>query len=149
MIEIEKRFNVKLDDNEISGIAMNFVNSGEQIKEHYALSEIEINKDKIIQTFSLIIENNFSIKINRENFNYIRFSTHVNHLLKRIDNQENIGSNNDSLYDNAVASFPLVSKCVDQIENYLSQNYRCILNNEEKLYLIMHVNRICANEGCN
>ena len=42
--------------------------------------------------------------------------------------------------------FPDINRCVNGIERILKKN-GYYLNEEEKLYLIMHVNRLCEREG--
>ena len=39
-----------------------------------------------------------------------------------------------------------VSACVDQIHEYLQRNWSIDLSEEEKLYLIMHINRVISQE---
>lgn len=146
--EIYIRFNVDLDKNEVSGIAMNLVNSGIKNKAN-DISSIERAQDRILEDITCILEDFFSIDINRDSFNYIRFISHLTYLLKRLDLKEVIKSENNELYEEAIKSFKRSSTCVESIEKYLKNKYNFNLTNEEKLYLIMHVNRVCVNEGCN
>ena len=45
-------------------------------------------------------------------------------------------------------SFPDTSDCVDSISEYLLQLFKWELSIEEKLYLIIHINRLCSREDC-
>lgn len=147
--EIEKRFSVKLNDSEVVGIALNIVNSGTINKIDFQSNSIEREQEKIIKQITKIIERELHITVNKDSFNYTRFSSHLVHLLKRLNLEKPLDSQNDGLYKHAREDFPAISKCVDDIAIYLYDSYHCILDDEEKLYLIMHINRVCTNEGCN
>ena len=146
---INRRFDIFLDESELTGIAMNLVNSGVIEKKIYQSSEIENDQDLILKKITLIIEDKFNILVDKESFNYARFSTHILYLLRRLDSKSPLNTENDELYIRASEEFKLASECVEDINQYLKDKYYCSLSNEEKLYLIMHINRVCAKEGCN
>ena len=52
------------------------------------------------------------------------------------------------LYQNLREEFADISRCVDCIIEYLNQKLDCEVTEEEKMYLILHVNRICSKEKC-
>ena len=43
--------------------------------------------------------------------------------------------------------FPEIAACVEKIAEHIEKTWSCTLSEEEKLYLILHVNRILAKEG--
>jgi beta-glucoside operon transcriptional antiterminator len=43
--------------------------------------------------------------------------------------------------------YPQVSECVDEIADYLTSILSEPVTEEEKLYMIMHVNRLCEKES--
>ena len=43
--------------------------------------------------------------------------------------------------------FPAIAACVEEIAEHIEKTWYCTLSEEEKLYLILHVNRILAKEG--
>ena len=50
-------------------------------------------------------------------------------------------------YQSMREEYPNVSACVDQIAQSLKADWSIELADEEKLYLILHVNRVCSKES--
>ena len=73
--------------------------------------------------------------------------THLQYLLKRQDQGVFIKSDNKQLYEDLVKQFPKTSDCVEKIAQFLQERMGFELEKEEKLYLILHVNRLCSREG--
>ncbi len=139
---INKNLNVKLPHEEISGIMLNMINA-------------EVNKDKITQAkengkrnakVTEIIEKELHITISKDSFNYSRFLTHMNYLYSRVRNNDMQKSENQKMYISMVTKYPDINICVEKISKYLNKEYSISLNDEEKLYLILHVNRMCSRE---
>lgn len=136
---INSKLHIVLPHNEISGIMLNLINSEANSKEYSDKKNIEIYIKEIIS----IIEENMDVTIDENSFNYARFVSHVEYLLKRIDEKVEISSDNKYIYKTLNEQFPKTSKCVDKISIYLESNEGSCLSEEEKLYLILHVNRLC------
>lgn len=146
--EMEKRFHAHLNKNEASGIAMSFINARNIEKNPDDTREKEkLRYEEILDDTVKIIENKFGIEIERDSFNFARYTSHVMYLVKRVYNQESIISENADLYESISEEFPQVSECVEQISRYFEIKCLHALSKEEKLYLIVHINRIIAREG--
>ena len=139
---IEKNLNVKLPHDEISGIMLNMINA-------------EVNKDKLKEAkengkrnakITEIIEKELHITISKDSFNYSRFLTHLNYLYSRARNNDMHKSENQKMYISMIAKYPDINVCVEKISKYLGDEYSINLNDEEKLYLMLHVNRLCSRE---
>ena len=139
---IERDLKIKLPHDEVSGIMLNMINA-------------EINKDKIIQAkengkrntkITEIIEKELHISISRDSFNYSRFLTHMNYLYNRARNNEMHDSENQKMYHSMIAKYPDINVCVEKISKYLKDEHSINLNDEEKLYLMLHINRLCSRE---
>lgn len=128
-------------DSEKTGIALSIINS------EYIVSEGKEKKDKIVELCTSIIENMFSIKIHKESFSYSRFVTHMEYLMQRAKKKREASDENMKLYQSVADSAPHIHTCVDKIEMELSRNGYYI-NEEEKMYLILHINRLCNREDC-
>ena len=140
--QIHKEFNIRLKSDEASGIAMNFVNARlDYVEEQVA------DIDTLLDEVTRIIEDEFELTINRESFNYSRYATHIIHLLNRLMKKETVETDNHSLYESVKAEYAGISVCVDKICRYFEETLHCTLKEEERLYLILHVNRVCAKEG--
>lgn len=142
---INKIKKIHLCGNEAFGIALHFINA-ENIKKH---SETGLDEKKIRDDITKIIEHAFDLKINRRSFNYSRFVTHMQYLLKRQMKDTCISSENMRLFDSMIDEFPKTHDCVLQVKAYIKSELNWTLNNEELLYLMLHINRLCSREDCN
>ncbi|WP_099467372.1 PRD domain-containing protein [Konateibacter massiliensis] len=141
---IESKMNIKLPKEEITGIAMNIVNS-----ELYLLNgNAGHDSDKLMEGITKIVENYFNIEINKETASYSRFVSHLQCLFKRIAENKSIASENKKLLLSMIEEVPEAYECVLQISNYLNRKKNWILDEEETLYLMLHVNRVCSREDC-
>ncbi len=131
-----------LPEEEASYIALHIINA-EKIEKSKTLID-----DMIISDITKLIENEYSIRINKDSFNYSRFVSHMNYLLKRIENQQVIESKNEQIFDSIRDEFPESFVCAEKIAKYLEKSIKMLLNNEEKLYLMLHINRLCSREAC-
>lgn len=146
--ELEKTFQVHLHKNEASGIAMSFVNARNTAKEDADVSGEESPEyEKILDDTIKIVERKLQIKIDRDSFNFARYTSHLMYLLKRVYRKEEIVSENADLYEEISGEFPEISDCIEEFDAYFRERWKHSLSKEEKLYLIMHVNRITVREG--
>lgn len=140
---IKKRLGFELPPEEKSGIILNIINAEMNNKQTLQVSAF----NEWITQFITIIEEAMMIKVDKESFNYTRFVGHINYLYKRIKENKSTGINdNVKMYHSMSTEFPKVSGCVEKIADYLQRKEHVYLNEEEKLYLILHVNRLC-NRG--
>ena len=102
--------------------------------------------ETILERMTQIVEYALQVTIRRDTFNYARFATHVQYLLKRVQADSSIDSDNLQVYASIRDEYRDVSACVDQIHEYLQRNWSIDLSEEEKLYLIMHINRVISQE---
>ena len=142
---MEQEFHIKLPKGEVQGVAMHFINaslgspsSGQLIAEE--------EYETILERMTQIVEYALQVTIRRDTFNYARFATHVQYLLKRVQADSPIDSSNLQMYASIRDEYKDVSACVDQIHEYLQRNWSIDLSEEEKLYLIMHINRVISQE---
>ena len=143
--EISRTFKVRMPKGEIQCIASHFVNA------RYALQEdtgnrLEQRYEKILEQTTQLVEEELGVTVKRDTFNYARFATHMQYLLKRIFEEKHIDSDNLQMYRSVREEFPAVSACVDKICMYYQRDWQLNLSEEEKLYLIMHINRVCSQE---
>lgn len=145
---IRRRFRVKLPKSEVQGIAMHLINARERSKTDEAQGMERFNEEILDET-TRIIEEELHIKVQKGTFNYARFATHVQYLVDRIFEHRPIDTNNLLLYRSVQEEYTEVSDCVDKICAYYKEIWKLELSEEEKLYLILHVNRVCSREENN
>lgn len=141
---INKDFNVRLPKTEIASIAIHIINS-----EYTLVHEDEKNDNiDVIKEVTNCIEKYFKLRIDKNGFNYSRFVSHMQYLLKRNGKCINITSENLVMFKKVKESFPKTYKCVDEVNEIIKYHYDDYLNDEELLYLMLHINRLCSCEDC-
>ena len=144
--QMERRFAVQLNENEASGIAMSFVNARNSAEKKADTSIQKWFQEALEDTIS-IVEDTVGILIERDSFNFARYSSHLMYLLKRIDSNQALDTDNGIMYQSIREEFPEIAECIDKIEAYFEKKFDIQLSEEEKMYLMLHINRICVREG--
>ncbi len=145
--EIERNFHVVLNPRESSGIALSIVNARMDKKSKQVESEPNQDQfDEVLEDITKIIEEAIQLKVDRDTFSYARFSTHLQYLYTRLRRGEEIQTENIQIYEMIQKQYPNISKCVERINDYFYQTINCNITDEEKLYLILHINRITSKE---
>lgn len=124
---------------------MHFINVQDYSKAENAFG-IEQHYEELLQKMTDLIEQELDIRVKKDTFNYARFATHVQYLLKRIFENKHIDSDNLLMYKSIQEEYPEIAKCVDNICSYYKKEWALELSEEERLYLIMHINRVCSKE---
>ena len=70
----------------------------------------------------------------------------MNYLYNRARNNDMHESENQKMYHSMITKYPDINVCVEKISKYLNDEYSINLNDEEKLYLMLHINRLCSRE---
>ena len=142
--QIRKDLNINLPENEAVSIALHFINA-ENIETgtHFVTDE-----SNLILNITEIVEKEFDLHINKLEFNYSRFVSHLKYLLKRKEKEIEVSSENLKLYDSMCKDFPDICICAIHINEYLNKTINLNLNKEELLYLMLHINRLCTREDC-
>ncbi len=142
---INRTFNCKLNEDEISIIAMHLLEAENIVKNTRDSEYIKKTVDEI----SKIVMNDLDISLEKDGFNYYRFVSHIQYLLERKDKEKPLASANQQIYESIKNEFPIVYKCVLKIQDYFKEEHKWLVSNEELLYLMLHINRLCSKEDCN
>lgn len=130
---------IELPEDEAGFIALHFVNA--EIDEENMQNMYEITK--IIQEIVNIIKYTFSIDFDEDGVHYYRLVTHLKFFAQRVVNGKVYDdSSSDDLYEVVKAKYVNSYKCVKKIEELINKKYNHQLTNEEKLYLIIHIERV-------
>ena len=139
---IRQEMNVYLPQEEAAYIALHLINAEEQNK------QIENLDDKAIEDITKIIEDEYSMQIDKKNFNYSRFVSHLHYLLKRGRSKHLVQSDNSDIFNATKDAYPKTYICSNKICEYLKDKLNLKMSEEEQLYLMLHVNRLCTREEC-
>ncbi len=134
---IQKMTGVKLPPMEAGTLALHFIN------DRIDQSKVEkLDTAAMCEECTEIIEDCFSLHIDRDSFNYSRFVTHLDYLIRRMTIREQIVTQNQDLYEQLKQSYPESVACAQSLGEYLFMKTGFDLNDEERLYLAIHINRL-------
>ena len=136
--KINREFNVCLPTEEAASITLHFVVYGLKSKVSHK------NEKTTMERCTEIIEHIMNITIDKKGFNYSRFLIHMHYLLDRVRNNQNIATENEKMFLELKRQYPKTYRCALEIEKFLKVQ----LSDEERLYLILHINRLCVHEDC-
>ena len=137
---INKTFNVNFLIDEAGFIAMHIINAN--YRESTNKSCLIMN---IINQIFDIIKNYYSIEFIEDEINFDRLLTHLKFFAKRlIDKTESIDTNNNGLLEIVKVQYKESYDCVKQIKSFIEENYTYKVNDDEVLYLILHINRVIS-----
>lgn len=140
---IQKKLHVVLPKEEAAYIALHIINAEEQNKVNKTIDD-----DEIVEGVIQVIEESYHIKINRTDFNYSRFVTHLHYLLKRGRKQALYETDNAKFIRSIKHDYPESFDCAEKVSEFLRKQTSLKLTDEEKLYLMLHIQRLCTREAC-
>lgn len=138
---IKKKFGVILDDDEVAGIAMNFINSRLAPKEG-STSELANSEREMLEDITEIVEDVFDTTIDRSTFGYARFTTHLGYLFQRIHAGTSLSSSELEAFEGVRDKFPRGVECVTKIAAHIKETWGFEISEAEELYLLVHLSRI-------
>ncbi len=149
---IQKTFHVGMKNDEAVGIALSIVNAA--VRPSDTRVETDALENALLEQAVTIIERQAGVAVDRESFAYSRFATHFRYLLKRVENGENLETENSGLYEVMVEDYPISAQSANMINQTIRDALGAALEHEELVYLIMHINRIapptlCSNDASN
>lgn len=134
---IEDEFDIDLSEDEACNIAMHIINAevngfGDSLEDVSSMS-------KKIGDILNIVKYTYGINLDEGSISYERFITHLKFFFKRLENKGTSNSDNEEfLLSQVKEKYQNAYKCMLKIQKYLDTD----LNNEEMLYLTLHIQRI-------
>ena len=141
---IYKDLKIRLPKSEAGNIALHLINAQSTTSK----KDSSLNINEMLEEVTNIIGFSFQIYINRDSLNYSRFASHFQYLIKRQQKGKAIASDNLKMYETLIKEYPETAKCTEKIKEYLNEEFNFMLDDEELLYLILHINRLCVREDC-
>lgn len=135
---IEKQLGIQLPEEEAANIAFHLVNA-RQTKDN--LNQI-VMMTNMVKDILNIIKIHYKIDIPTDTINYSRFLTHLQFFVQRLLENKMLETDDHDLIGQIMRKYPEEVKCVEKIEKYIKTNVDYTISNDEKMYLIIHVNRV-------
>lgn len=139
---IRREFKVGLRDEEACGIAMSFVNARVDAPTEEELAAARRDED-MLEDITEIVENHFGVSVDRTSFAFSRYATHLQYLFARIHGGKALPAEGLNGYQGIEGQFPEGVACVEKIAAHIRRAWAAEVTEEEKLYLVIHVSRIC------
>ena len=137
MKTIEYYESIELEEDEVGFIALHFVNGEQNCDIEYTMKTTEMLKKIVV-----LLEDSLGITLRENSLNYQRFITHLRFFLQRISNEVAREDDLPEMYDVIIHAYPSAHACVNVIVEYLQSCLQCTVFPEEKMYLILHVQRL-------
>lgn len=143
--KIQRELHVRLPKDEITGIALHFINNYQDYEATEDAAEFDCMQENVLK----IIEEEMHTSIDRDGYDCFRFTAHMKYFVKRADDQELYNSEGQNeLYAHMKQEYPAIFACMEKVVAYLQPLLNIECSEEEQLYLMIHINRLCVNEDC-
>lgn len=136
---INQTLHVNLKKEESTSIAFHLITATENKTNREALKIM-----KAVSEIMCIVETDLKISLDEDSMAYSRFVIHLKFFMRRVlfeaakPTDESIGD----IFSQIQSAHDEANLCVDKIADYVSQTYHCMVNDDERLYLIIHVERL-------
>lgn len=128
---------IKLSDDEIAFIAMNFINIEQENSKNKTDSII-----KIMHDICKIVCDYFNITLDEDSLEFYRFITHLKFFAQRILSNKHYDDNMNMVLKVVSEENPKAYHCSKKIQEYLNENYNFKMTSDEVLCLCMHIVRL-------
>ena len=134
---------IKMSEDEAGFIAMHFVNasqSGEAMSQTIAVT-------KMVEDILQIVEYHYHLALDVNSINYIRFVSHIRFFARRLFFNEIYNDDQDDLFEQIRNKYPTSYQCSLKVKKYILLNYNIDLGNDEMVYFMLHINRVCTRHS--
>ncbi|MCO7177910.1 BglG family transcription antiterminator LicT [Streptococcus gallolyticus] len=135
---IFEKLGVILPDDEISSIALHFINAQKDsgmVEQNYQISKIVTDILGIVRLF-------YGKVVDEDSVSYNRFITHIQYFAQRVVNGVVQGKNDSFLYEQVKLNYPIAFSCSEKIKNYIESSYDFPMSRDEQVYITIHIQRL-------
>lgn len=134
---IEKKLNIRLDDDEAGYLALHLVNFSLNDKSNNAMKIVALTKEVLD-----LIKKTMKIELEENSLEYARISTHLKFLAERIF-RDDIESCVDTTSDirNMLKEDARLALCINRIVKLIKERYNYVLSPDEQTYLCIHIKK--------
>lgn len=137
--KVKEELSVELPESEICSIAFHFINAqkdGNIHKDHLLIFQI-------MRDISEIVKYTFGIVYDADSIAYSRFASHLQAMAQRAVMSKQLSGDAEILLQSGIIEkCEREWSCVGKIADYLDVNYKIVLTEQEKIYLVIHIYRI-------
>lgn len=136
---INKKMNVQLPEEEAGNIAFHIVNAqSEQANMEETMLSVRALKDILAMLGYLFPEKT----VDKDSMLYLRFVTHLQFFIARMIRKEELPEKDDFLLASVKERFPREYRAALKIKEYVQEEMDASVNQDELLYLTLHISRV-------
>ena len=138
-LEILKEYaDVMLPETEITNVALHLINAEAEVSDMQSVTQTIT----ILTEIEEIVEKQLGITLDKESYHYSRFAIHLRYLIQRLQASQQVGEKNVDMLRTLAYEYPEIYNCSLQVVNYLETTWGWNCNEEETLYLMLHIHRV-------
>jgi len=139
---IEEDLQIRFPKGEAASIALHIINA--EGMQNDMNNTIKVTK--IFKEITKTVEESFDFKIDQDSIDYSRFVIHLKYFVQRVkEPKEKVSDSTKLLLESIKAQFPDTYGCFQKIDSYFKNTLKWKYNEEDQLYLLVHLNRILNN----
>ncbi len=140
---LERHTGTRLPDSEAINVALHLINAETESGDIHSM----MMALKIISDVDAILEKELGTQLDKDSFQYSRFVMHLRYLIQRLAGGQQVDDQGASLLGQVRREYPEVYACAKAVVNYFAATWDWHCNDEELLYLMLHINRV-QQKGC-
>ena len=140
--QISRKLGVDLPKGEVVGVALCLLNASLTPEDAATSAGQAATDNDVIERIARIVEDAYSISVDRDGFEFARFATHMHYLIGRIRQGEPMYTDGSELYGEVRAQSERGAACLDRVVELLGDTFGEDITDSEKLYVLMHILRI-------
>ena len=135
---LEQYTGTRLPAYEAINVALHLINAGSESGDiHSMMMALKITSD-----VDNIIEKELHITLDKDSFQYSRFAMHLRYLIQRLSTGKQVEDQGVGLLGQMRREYPEVYACAKKVVEYFASTWDWRCNDEELLYLILHIYRV-------
>lgn len=135
---LEQRVGVRLPDSEVVNMALHLINAEMEGGDMHSMMQMF----NIIADVDAIVEKRLHVRLDRDSFHYSRFAMHLRYLIQRLSAGEPTEESGGSMLRQLAREYPDIYLCAEAVADYFQDTWNWKCNEEERLYLMLHINRV-------
>lgn len=134
---------LELPESEVVNIALHLINAEAEAGDMHSM----MMTLKALSDIDGIVEKSLDITLNKESFSYSRFSMHLRYLIQRLASGKQVENRISGMLVQMKRECPGAYLCAREIAEYFRNTWSWSCNDEELLYLTLHISRLQEKNG--
>ena len=141
---IHAQTGVELPDDEAVSLAVHFINMEDVNADTDAMMKMIRGVGDIVS----IVEKHYQMKLDEDSLNYMRFVTHLQYFVHRIEAGGSVSGENSmlDLYQQVARLYPQAFDATQKIRVYIQSQFGVTIGADEETYLMIHIQRVTERE---